>query len=305
MSGRPGSALRGAFTLIEMLAVLFLISLILGQSVRFYFDISDQGQRATERVRQHRRAAAILDRVAQDLQHATLVVKPAEMEDPLEHPWIFVAEEGLGELGAERVKFIRRGGHARGSESSASDLAVVTYGVREGAAGDLELWRQLAPGLPDQLDRSFALDEDEGAMLLADGLALFGIRFLGEEGEWKASWDSSNLVDSDRLPRMAEIGIAMSNGAGAGEPTSPDAEAALTRRVMLPLRPFDLAALLEASDSGEPEGEEEDCVTIGQCLADRPDVREALNLDEEQLAQLAGTCVTDLGMPDLEEACLE
>jgi hypothetical protein len=303
MTERGIAQLRSAFTLIEMLGVLFLVSLILGQSVRFYFDIADQGQRATERVRRDRRAVAILDRVARDLEHATLAVKPAEM-DPLDHPWLFLAEEGRGEVGAERVKFIRRGAPARSSASSVSDLAVVSYTVREGEVGDLALWRQVVPGLPAELDRSFGGGEDEGALLLAEGLARFGFRFLDAEGEWKNSWDSSLLADASELPRMVEIGISMAADGQVDRAASSDAAPDFTRQVMLPLRPVDLEALLDASAAGEPD-EDEDCVTVGQCLSDRPEVRQIMDLDDEQIDQLAGTCVTDLDLPDVEEACLE
>ena len=64
------------FTLIEVMAVIFLTALVLGVALDYYYDLSNASQRAMDRTREVRRATAILDRVARDLQSATLVTKP-------------------------------------------------------------------------------------------------------------------------------------------------------------------------------------------------------------------------------------
>ena len=101
------SAKLGGFTLIEMLAVLFLTALVIGVALDFYVDLSNQSAHASEVTRDVRRATSLLDRVARDLERTLLVVKPAET-DPLSHPWVFIAESRLNLDGADRVKFVSR-----------------------------------------------------------------------------------------------------------------------------------------------------------------------------------------------------
>ena len=94
MNRRAAPPATAAFTLIEMLASIFLTSIVISVAVGFYINLSRATEAATLRLRESRHAATILDRVARDLQSALLLVKPADM-DPLEHPWIFLAEASL------------------------------------------------------------------------------------------------------------------------------------------------------------------------------------------------------------------
>ena len=78
-------------------------------------------------------------------------------------------------------------------------------------------------------------------MLLADGLASFGVRFIDELGEQTSSWDSSQLIESSELPLAVEIEVALLDPEG-----DPDAEPQpYSRRVLLPVRPLDLEELLD------------------------------------------------------------
>jgi hypothetical protein len=109
-------------------------------------------------------------------------------------------------------------------------------------------------------------------MLLADGLAHFGVRFIAEDGNVVDNWDSSLLVDSDGLPIAVDIEVAFYD---------PDWDAGLdpdtvlpsySRRVVLPLRPLNLAELLDpnsvvnggAGPEDETLGDEEIATTDGQ-----------------------------------------
>jgi hypothetical protein len=198
--------------------------------------------------------------MARDFESTLLVVKPEET-DPLFHPWLFVGEARHGESGADHIKFITRNFQPRRSEEHESDLTVVAYTVRPNEENDalLDLFRWTAPRLPDGLDRSFPSEDDEASVLLAEGLADFGVRFYGDAGEETDGWDSTTLVESSSLPISVEITVAMA-GPDAMEEDLDDV-VHYRRRVLLPVRPLDLEALLNpglpaGEDGGEEEGEE-------------------------------------------------
>jgi type II secretory pathway pseudopilin PulG len=261
-----------AFTLIEMLAVLFLTAIVMGVALNFFVDLSDQSARATETTRDVRRATSLLDRVAHDFERTILVSKPNET-DPLAHPWVFLAESRLVDGGADRVKFVTRRSPEGRFDAPRSDIAVITYALQPRRGGDgFDLVRSSGP-LPEQLDREFPLDGDEGLVPLAERIDHFRLRFLGEDGAWVDEWDSSQLLDSSELPVAVEIDVALAEAlpgddslAAVEEPKS------FKRRVLLPLRPFDLAALFDPTAAGVGGGEDGDPDdpsggrTVAECL---------------------------------------
>jgi prepilin-type N-terminal cleavage/methylation domain-containing protein len=177
---------RAGFTLIEVLAVVMLTAIVFGVALNFYVDLSNQSQRATDSTRDLRRAASLLDRVAQDFERAVLAKKPEDL-DPLAHPWVFVAESRAGELfGADRVKFVtRRSPDARAVEA-VSDIAMVSYVLYpDDVNGDFQLLRWSRPQLPESLDREFPRWDDPNVQLMADRVVGFAVRFLDESGEWR------------------------------------------------------------------------------------------------------------------------
>jgi hypothetical protein len=123
--------------------------------------------------------------------------------------------------------------------------------------------RWSSPRLPDGLDRSIPSDENDGAVLLSDGLAEFGVEFVNDLGETHTSWDSSQLEQSGQLPVAVEIHVAVAEPNAA-----PDAEPErYMRRVLIPVRPLDMTELLDpvslvSGGSGQKdetkEGDEED-----------------------------------------------
>lgn len=298
------------FTLLEMLAVIFLVSVLLFVAIDFYLDLSHASNAAVEQTRGARRAVVLLDRVAHDLEGAVLLVRPPDM-DPLAFPWLFLAESADPDAGADRVKFVRRGRDPRGSQGAVSDLEMVAWVAEPAEDGEIELRRWSEPQLPESLDRSFpdAAQSD----LVTSGLASFGIRFQGAESGWTGRWDSSTLAESNELPLMAEIEVAFATGI-EGEVDGP-----YTRQVLLPLRPLDLAAqLAEAAGQTLPEevgdedgdgdideddvkiaeerresgaeDEDKECVTVAQCLAQNPQLQSLLSLaDPEFQAVISGS----------------
>jgi prepilin-type N-terminal cleavage/methylation domain-containing protein len=261
---------RAGFTLIEVLAVLFLTALVLSAALTFYIDLSNDSTRAADTTREVRRATTLLDRVARDLERAVLVKKPDDV-DPLAHPWIFLAEphqltEVVGEPGSDRIKFMLRSEPPRTQEGPSSDLSTVAYTLEEGEDGEsFALHRWSSPRLPERLDREFPRADDPASLVLADGVSHFALRFLGDGGEWIDRWDSSQLVESSELPVAVEIELALAPPNGNGDE---EKEPLLYgRRVLLPMRPIDLVALLDPNQGASGEGAEcESGLSLADCI---------------------------------------
>jgi type II secretory pathway pseudopilin PulG len=270
----PARRTRGGFTLLEVLAVVFLTSVVIGLALDFYVDLSRSTSRAAATTAGIRRATAILDRVARDFEHTLLKRKEPEA-DPLYHPWVFLAESRASELGADHVKFQTLSHVAHGSGVRQSNLATVAYLTRSDPDAGVELLRWTTPQ-PQGRQEDFPLPEDEGVLLLADGLADFGVRFLGADGEWTDRWDSSQLLDSSEIPLAVEIEVALFNDEGF---YGAEEVARFSRRVLLPVRPIDPADLGGEPAEGElPEGvlpEGLDLPPEAEALL-TPEVREAL-----------------------------
>lgn len=262
----PGPRRATGFTLIEVLAAVFLTSIVISVALTFFVTLSRSTEAAAMRTRDGRHAFAVLDRVARDLEGAYLLAKPAET-DPLAHPWLFLAESAASTDGADRLKFTSRNYRPRNPLAHGSDLGVITYLLHASEDGNgYELLRSITPGLPESLDREFPSAEDERFMLVAEGLSHFAMRFLTEDGEWQGVWDSSLLEESSTLPRAAEIELAFVAATPDEEPSiddftfagEPEASEPFTRRVAIPMKAVDLQAMLDEAADGEGEGAEEE-----------------------------------------------
>ncbi|MAE93648.1 MAG: hypothetical protein CL910_03210 [Deltaproteobacteria bacterium] len=295
----PGDRSRDGFTLIEMLFVLLFTAIVLSIAINAYLQLSRQSSAAAALTEGDRRATLTLDRIARDLQETVLIVKPDEV-DPLAHPWLFLAEAGRSGEGADRLKFQTRAHRPRGGAEHESDLAVVAFWTALDERGEaLELLRWSSPQLPESLDQAFPRRDDQGVQVLADGVASFGIRLQDEDGAWTDRWNSSTLERSSQLPVQAELQLALLDpesldGVGTAPPDP------RVRRVLLPIRPLDLAP----EESGEPdeEGDDEDddaadCVTVAQCRAANPEVFDAfLSTDpalEALIDAVGGECFAE------------
>lgn len=313
---------RAGFTLLEMLAVVLLTGVVLTAVVNFYINLTRANRAALELVRGDRRTIAILDRVARDLEGAVLLKKPPEL-DPIGHPWLFLAE-GEDELGATRLKLASRSRLPRASALRESDFEVVAYWLDEREDGSLDLVRWSHPHLPEGLDRSFPPADDPAAAVLAHGVAHFGVRLQAESGDWVGSWDSSQIVESSELPIAAEVSLVLLPETGDGELVEPDPLAApeeplevAVRRVLLPVRPLDLAKQLDiegaagaeeeeeededeedADDeelAGDPGDEESACMTVAQCIAANQALFNGLDAQTQAVIQSMGAlCFRDV-----------
>jgi hypothetical protein len=265
------------FTLFEVLGVVLVTAVLLGATISFYVNLSRQASRATENTREVRRAAAIVDRIATDLEHTLLVQKPAE-EDALSSPWLFVASGRYSEpgplRGSDQIKFIRRE-VPRASAGPAADVAMVAYTLSRGEEGShYALRRWSISELPQSLEAEFPRDDDPRSRIFADDITFFSLRFLDEAGQWHESWDSTQIAEASQLPAAVEINVAIA----PREPTDADPDDAVepvpyARLVELPLRPIDLEELLNPKEEGtdvaqndedeEGEGKQR---TIGECV---------------------------------------
>jgi prepilin-type N-terminal cleavage/methylation domain-containing protein len=249
-----GAPSADGFTLIEVLAAVFLTAVVMTVAIAFFVQLSDSTDAAERKARDGRLALAVLDRIARDLEGAYLLAKPPDV-DPNLQPWIFLAESDEGDSASDRVKFASRSNRPKNPLDHGSDLAMVTYLLHpaDDEAG-YELLRAVTPGLPEGLDREFPSAQDERFMLVANRIESFGMRFLDENGEWLDDWDSSLLEQSGQLPRAAEIEISFVPAGDEARdepedfgPRDADEEDRLfVRRVNLPMQPVDLAAMLQA-----------------------------------------------------------
>ena len=246
---------RAAFTLLEVLAVVLLTSVVIGTVMNAYIGLSRGSERAVEGTRNVRRSAALLDRVARDLEAAILVEKPPEL-DPLYHPWRFTGESRRDTDGADHLKFVTRGRRPRAAAHE-SDLEVVAYSLRRSEDDETyELLRWSSPRLEDAQDDVIPAYEEDGAMILADDLVEFGVTFFDDLGGRATSWDSTQIEETSALPRAVQIQVAFADGRRTG----PEDDAIpYQRTVVLPVRPLDLEELFDPTSlvSGGAGNEDE------------------------------------------------
>jgi general secretion pathway protein J len=266
---RPAAA-RG-FTLLEMMFVVLVTAIVLTLMINLYLDLTNQTQQALASTRDVRRAATVLDRVGRDLEAATLVKKPDAL-DPLEHPWLFLAE-GRGSDGADRLRFQARNHRPRLGAGHESDLVELAYWLspaEEGEGFELMRWASAAPPLPP-LARGFPRRDDPGVEVLSSHVAFFAVRLQDADGVWQSAWDSWSPAQSSLLPIAAEVQIALLPEEPSADPLAAQEEPALfTRPIVFALDPLDLEKALTGEESeGEEDEDEEDlaCVTVAECVS--------------------------------------
>lgn len=277
MSGARRAQTSAGFTLLEVLAVVMLTTIVVSAVLNHYVNLNRASQRATTQTQKVRRSAALLDRVARDLEGAVLITKPEEV-DPLYHPWRFLAESARDTRGADQLMFVSRGRRPRDSAHE-SDLEVVAYALRPEETGEgYALMRWASPRLEDALETEIPSEESEGALLLADGIGDFGVTFVDSLGETLETWDSSTIEQSSTLPLAAEIHVAFLDGSAASDDVLDDFdERGYRRTVVLPVRELDLVELLDplslvSGGPGNPDEQAEraegsDSMATAQCLA--------------------------------------
>ena len=271
------TARAGAFTLVEVLAAVFLTAVVMTIAISFFVELSDATDSAASRARQGRNALAVLDRIARDLEGAYLVRKPVE-RDPLEHRWAFVAEGQAGGEGADRLQFVTRNHRPRNLLDHGSDLAFVTWMLEPVSDGrGYELLRAVNPGLPEPPANEFPSADDELFMVVAEDVEYFSMRFLTPDAEWVESWDSTQLELSSLLPEAAELEIAFLPEEGQDEDDFEelgtladglDSEL-YSRRVLIPMKAVDVENMIRTAQRNAKQNAQDD--GDGDADGDDPD----------------------------------
>jgi len=320
-----GDARRGAgFTMIEMVVTIGITAMLITAVGTMYVQLTDASERATAYMRETRSATAVLDRVARDLRGAFLIRKPDDV-DPLEHPWVFVAESAAAQDGADRVRFTTISQRTSRQEGHVSDIGTMAYVLHPNENDAFALYRWAETRRPEQLDRRFPGPDDPGVALVADDLAFFSMRFLSADGAWVDSWDSSLIAQSSELPIAVDIEIGRhpqdAQPLGFGE--APEVSV-YSRRVVLPQRPMDFEQLAGLGEEGTgtgdtPENQDSDgdgipdtedpdqqdrCPngTMGRCIymQDREWLDTRLPEDLQRLSIIHNACLDNtLQVPDI------
>jgi type II secretory pathway pseudopilin PulG len=254
------------FTLLEMLMVVLFTGVVLTFAANFTIDLSRASTAALAESVDLRRATNVLDRVTRDLEAATLVKKPDAL-DPIQHPWLFLAE-GRGSDGADRLRFQARNHRPRAGIGHESDLVEIAYWLapaEDGEGFDLLRFTSARPPVPP-LDRNFPRRDDPGVELLASRVALFAVRLQDEAGAWQSAWDSWSPAQSSALPLTAEVRVALLPETPNEDETLPEEEPVLFMRpVVLALDPLDLEKVLSGESSEDEEEDDLACVTVREC----------------------------------------
>lgn len=262
-------AARRGFTLMETLAAVLITSLVVTFALGAYVQIAETAEMATLRLRDDLHATTILDRITSDLESTVLLVAP-EGTDPLEHPWYFVAESQGSFGGSDALRFIGRKTRSYQGDQHASDYAQIAYQVETDEDGLQTLYRWMSPGLPERYDLALPPIDDSRSFVLGEGLSGFSLRFSNADGEWVDAWDSTQLAQASLLPISVEIGFDMGvpDREGDGED---DLGPRFQRRVVLPMQPIDLAAMIASARDivagGTGDTDEEDEGADGDVLA--------------------------------------
>ena len=289
------------FTLLEAVFVIFATGLLVSIIASMVIGITQSTEAAALRTREIRVTTAVLDRIAADIEGAFLVKKKPD-DDPLAHPWVFIAEGRQTQAGADRLLFTTVGHRSQAlavdpeQRKSAAGLATYAYLLEPDGSGDAErfvLLRWVNPFLAE--DHAFPRAEDPGTFVVAEDVASFSMRFLDEGGAWVDQWDSTLIAESSELPVAVEVRLALwpdlppedlEAYEAAGEPP-PIVE--YRRRVVLYQRPLDDVGVAGGLASGAAGEEEEGCrITYGQCFT-RLGV--SVNPRATVFARIWGNCV--------------
>jgi type II secretory pathway component PulJ len=282
---------RAGYTLIEIVGAFLIMTIILTLVTTLFVENGRQREVAIEMMRERLSALGALDQMADDLEGAIFVSRGPRIETE-EPTWRFQAE-GSGELGASSLRFVTQNAPQSSLAEHASGWTEVAYFLdQEEDEGSWVLWRRRSSRPPGEAPLGFPDADEPGSMRLAEDVHDFGVRFLDSEGGWVDEWESSYQPPDQALPQAAEITLVLMRQAREGE--SEDGSPLLPgrvhmRRVAIPMRPVDVAALVALGQPEEDEGAE--CFTIADCLDEGDDAWYESQLesncdDDEELCEL-------------------
>lgn len=256
---------ESGYTLIEILASFFLMTIILALVAGVFAENGRQRSASLGRMRESLSAVGVLDQLAADLESALILTSPP-YQQPDENPWRFLAEDS-GDVGARAVRFTTQNAPSSSGADHTSGWIEVAYFLEEDASGEEVLWRWTSPRPPSDADRNFPNPDDPGAARIAVGVRAFGLRFTDALGTSTDEWDSAFQPAEAPLPVSAEINLTLSREARLGE-TNDDSNSVAgpphLRRVAIHTPPIDFIALLEL---GQDDDDDNDCFTVADCQA--------------------------------------
>ncbi len=270
---------QDGFTLLEMLIAVAVTALLITTAVRVFLGINDAQERITARFGRDRAAEVFLDRFERELGGAILIVLPEDGER-LDHPYLFVGSDAFGDTGeSDGLRFVSRTPIRAAGASEPERLRLVGYGLVSNPVLGLDLMRR-EDALPPSL--SLELPIWDGQVVLEDVLS-FGLRYRDDGGgEWRDTWDSTDVALLDQLPLEVEATLQLEESDESGEPI-PGRDH--SRVIRLPVRPIDMADLRRRAKGGDG------CVTVNQCLGI---VAEEDEIDPDEIAELYDGAALDL-----------
>lgn len=262
----PVSRRNVGYTLVEILGAFFIMTIILTLVTGIFVENGRQRAASLGMMNEGLSAAATIEQIAADLEGALFLTSQDGRPD--ENPWRF-ASDGFGDLGADSLRLVTQNAPVANPAQHASNWVEVAYFVEENDEGNRALWRWLSPRPPSDPSSRFPNSGDEGSVRLAIDVDAFGFRFLDTDGEWQDEWDSAYRPPESPLPGAVEFNLRLLREARLSEATDGSDKIAArlhSRRIVLPMPPLDVAALIElATDDDE---EEDTCFTVSDCMAE-------------------------------------
>jgi len=234
---------QDGFTLLEILIAAVILAMVMTMAVGFLQAIQRGSAKITEGRPRDRAVRVILDRLERELSGAILM-RRKDGVDPLEHPWIFYGEDAvLQEQDADRVRFVTQTPLHPAGALHGRGVRLVSYGLEPGESGLPKLLRS-EEELGDTLVKGIELSD---AQIVAEDVAAFSLRFMGENG-MRDDWDSTAVETNNLLPLNVEVMVQLWQRDADGQlvPGTP-----VTRLMEIPTRP----EFLEPPDQGGAECE--------------------------------------------------
>lgn len=284
---RPNEA---GFTLLEILVAITITAMLVTATVTGTRQLHSAFERAVQDYDRTRTARILLDRLERELVGTMLVVREVEGDEDTrdEHPWLFIGDDRVFDSNdSDAVRFVTRS-PARAPGAQESGLRMVTYAVENLEGDRYDLVRQ-EQELPAALDKDLNTFDAEPVV---EDVFRFSLRYQDDEdGEWKETWDSTDVAQLDRLPNAVELAVQLVELHPDGEWVAGQEQ---TRLVKLPVRPIVPGPPEEgAADDGACEG-----VTLNECFVLFQDELNADQTVTELLTQFGEQCVSDLDSGD-------
>jgi prepilin-type N-terminal cleavage/methylation domain-containing protein len=243
------------FTLLEVLVSVVIMAMVLTFAFEAYQGIEHSYQRVGQSPSRDRAARTVMDRVERELVGSTLIQRE-DGSDPLLQPYFFFgATKEYSDAEGDTLRFVTRT-PIRAPGDPPLAFEVITYGAVPSQTGPgLALIRQAEP-LTSQLVRDVNWQSPD---VVADNVALFLIRYEGEDSQPTEGWDSTGAAQLDLLPASVVLTVSLWEHDDAGKSVQgPE----FTRTIDLPVRPFKLTP-------PKAPGQQASCgqgMTVQQCL---------------------------------------